>query len=141
MSFKLIATIAAVDSLVFGIAGLIAPGWLAASMLGELDPSALALARLAAAAYVGYGVLAWMARAVEDPHAVRAISSANAISWALSAGVLVASVASGSGAAGLWATAAMQLTFAIAWSVPLVRGRAAPAGTGRAGAGVVAGPE
>jgi hypothetical protein len=127
MGFRIVATIAAVDSLAFGIAGLVFPAQLASAIAGELDPLALTIVRLAAASYVGYGVLAWLVRDRQDARTIQAVCLANAVSWGLSAVVFAAALLSGLGGTVLWAIVAMQVAFAVAWLVPLRRPRAAVA--------------
>jgi predicted permease len=116
MSPRTISPIAAVASLVFGGLGLIAPQTLAASLGMALDPVGSVAARLACAAYVGYAVLAWMARDVTDGAAWRAIAAANAAGWGISGAALALSVASDGLDGRVWLMIATQVVFALAWA-------------------------
>ena len=121
MSPRTLSPIAAVTSLVIGGLGLVAPGALAAPLGVTLDPTGVAVARLACAAYLGYAVLAWLARDLTDAAAWRAIAAANAAGWGISAAI----VAFGIGSAGLegaaWLMVATQVAFALAWASAYVR--------------------
>lgn len=116
VSPRTLSPIAAVTSLVIGGLGLIAPGTLAASFGMTLDPAGVVVARLACAAYLGYAVLAWMARDVTDAAAWRAIAAANAAGWAISGAALALSVASASLDGRVWLVIATQVVFALAWT-------------------------
>jgi hypothetical protein len=122
MTPRTTATAAAVTSLVFGAAGILAPGSLGSAFGISMDPTATALARLACAAYLGYAALAWLVRDVADRGAWRAVAGANSLSWGLSACVVAAAVASGMGDARTWAVVVLQAFFAAAWA--LAYGRA-----------------
>jgi hypothetical protein len=117
MTPRTTATVAAVTSLVFGAAGIIAPESLGAAFGIVLDPTGLALARLACAAYLGYAALAWLIRDVTDPGAWRAVAGSNSLSWGVSACVVAAAVISGLGDPRVWAVVAMQALFAAAWAL------------------------
>ena len=117
MTPRTFATISAITSLSFGVVGLVMPQVLGKAFGVEFDLTAMALARLASAAYVGYAVLAWLARDVTDPVASRAVAGANAVSWALSAVVVATAIASGVGDGRLWIMVGMQVVFAVGWSL------------------------
>jgi hypothetical protein len=121
MTPRAIPIVAALTSLVFGGVGLVLPGTLAAAFGVELDPLSTALARLACAAYVGYDVLAWLARDLRDPEARRAVAATNAISWGLGAVVAAATVSTGIGDGRIWIMVVMQVGFAFAWTEPYRR--------------------
>lgn len=123
MSSRNLATIAAITSLVFGGVGLALPVAFGRVFGIELDGTATALVRLACASYVGFAVLAWLARDLTDPRAWRAVAGANAVSWAVSAVVTALALVSGLGNVGAWALVAMQVVFGAAWSVAYIRTR------------------
>jgi hypothetical protein len=122
VSFRIIAIIAAIDSLVFGAIGLAVPGQISVVFMDmQLDPTAEALVRLACSAYIGYAIIAWLLRDVGDPGIQRAVALANTVAWGLSAGVVAVAVASGIGTSRVWILAGMQVVFAIAWAATLLR--------------------
>jgi hypothetical protein len=127
MTPRTLATIAAITSFVFGAVGLVLPQAFATAFGEQLDPLATTLARLACACYIGFALLAWLARDLTDPVAWRAVAGASALSWGLSAVVLAGASLSGIGDARIWAMVTMQVVFAVAWSVAYVRvARTAP---------------
>ncbi len=131
MSPRRLASVAALVSLVSGVAGIIAPATLASLVGLTLDPTGQGLARLACASYLGYAALNWFARGVTDGTAWRAIGGANAVAWAFGAGVSVLAFVSGIGDARLLAMVAIQIVFALLWSAAALE---RPAVVSRAGA-------
>lgn len=130
MSYRIVATTAAIDSLIFGAMGLAIPGQLAQVLMDmELDPVAETLVRLVCAAYIGYALIAWLLRDAADPAVRRAVALSNAAAWGLSAGVVAAALVSGIGTSRVWILVAMQVVFAIAWAVTLLRVRVTAART------------
>jgi hypothetical protein len=123
MSFRTLARLNAVTSLAFGLIGLVLPSALASALGLDLGGLAVpvALGRLAATAYLGYAVLAWMSRDVIDPLATRAIAAGNAVAWGLGAAVAGAGLITGLGEPRAWAVVVMQVAFATAWSLTLAR--------------------
>ena len=121
MTLRMVATVAALTSLVFGAGGLALPQAMAATFGADLDPTGIALARLASASYIGFAVLAWLARDLTDPGAWRAVAGANGVSWALSAVVLTVAIVSGLADARAWALVALQVVFTLAWSLAYVQ--------------------
>ncbi len=119
---RTVASAATVTSLILGGGGLIAPAALGGVFGVDLTPTTAVIARLACAAYLGYGVLSWLARDVVEPGAWRAIAGASAISWGLSASVVATALVSGVGNASAWAIAILQVGFTLAWSLAYVRG-------------------
>ena len=124
MSSRNLATIAAITSLLFGGVGLALPAVFGKAFGIEFDATATALVRLACASYLGFAVLAWLARDLTDPTAWRAVAGANAVSWAVSAVVMALAVMSGLGNTGVWALVVMQVAFGVVWSVTYVQTRA-----------------
>lgn len=121
MTPRTVATVAAITSLIFGAVGLVLPQVIGTAFGMTFDPTATALVRLASSSYLGYAVLAWLARELSDPAAWRAVAGANAVSWALGAVVLAGAITSGLGDARAWALVAMQVVFTIAWALTYVR--------------------
>ena len=122
MTSRTFLTVAALTSLAFGMVGLVLPAQLAGSLgVTTADPLLIAVIRLLSAAYLGYGILAWMMRPVSDVAALRAMAAANAASWGLSGIVLAAAVLGGLGDARAWMPVAMQAAFAVAWGIWFVR--------------------
>ncbi len=116
MSPHRLATIAAIFSLLSGGAGLIAPAAMAGVVGLTLDPTGVALVRLACASYIGYAALNWFARGVTDGGAWRGIVIGNAVAWAAGTVVTVLAMASGLGDARLLGIVAVQLLFTLLWS-------------------------
>ncbi|MEO5919274.1 MAG: hypothetical protein ABIQ17_06910 [Candidatus Limnocylindrales bacterium] len=125
MSSRYLATVAAITSLLFGGVGLVLPEAFGRASGIEFDATATALVRLACASYVGFAVLAWLARDLTDPMAWRAVAGANAVSWAVSAVVIALALVSGLGTAVSWALVAMQVGFGVVWSVAYIQARPA----------------
>jgi hypothetical protein len=121
MSSRMLATLNAITSLVFGVTGLLLPAVIPAAIGIEVNGPGVVLVRLAATAYLGYAVLSWLARDLVDPAAWRAIATANTVAWALGAVVCGTAVVSGTGDARAWAVVVMQLAFAIAWVTTILR--------------------
>jgi hypothetical protein len=121
MSPRIVATASAVASLVLGGIGLVAPQAFASAFGVSLDRTGEALARLACASYVAFGVLAWLSLELTDARAWRAVAGASAVAWGLGAVVTVISLASGLVTAQTWLIVAIQIVFAVAWSVVLAR--------------------
>lgn len=121
MTPRMVATVAAITSLLFGSVGLIQPQLMTTAFGIEATPTVLALARLLSASYLGMAVLAWLARGLTDSAAWRAVAGANAVSWGLSAVVLAIALVSGLGNSSAWAMVAMQLVFTLLWSMTYVR--------------------
>ncbi len=123
VAIRTVALAAATASTSAGILGLLIPDLLASA--AGIDPDAVVttVIRLACAAYLGYGLLAWLARNVTDVLAWRAIAIANVVSWGLSACALAIGLSSGVGAAWTWFLVAIQVVFAVAWASALVRTR------------------
>ncbi len=118
---RTVALAGAITSTSTGILGLLIPDLLASAAGVDPDAVVTTLIRLACAAYLGYGLLAWLARNVTDVVAWRAIATANAVSWGLSACALAIGLGSGLGAAWIWILVAIQVVFAVAWASALVR--------------------
>ncbi len=126
MTPRMVATAGALTSLLFGAAGLAVPTAMASGFGISLDATGVGLARLACASYVGFGVLAWLARDLTDPDAWRAVAAAQAVAWGVAAVVVVVAVASGLGEARGWAIIALQVAFTVAWSMSFLRASSVP---------------
>jgi len=121
MNARAVATANAFVSLVLGGLALVLPDAMGRAFGITLDPMGIALARMACAAYVGFGVLCWLARDLADQRAMRAVGSACAVAWGLGAVVVVVAINAGLGDARVWALVALQVVFALAWSLALAR--------------------
>ena len=126
MTPRMVATAAAITSFIFGIGGLAVPTALASAFGVTLDPTGIVLARMACASYLGFGVLAWLARDLTDPAAWRAIAAAQAVAWGVGTVVDIAAIASGLGEARGWAVIALQVAFTVAWSMGFLRASLVP---------------
>jgi hypothetical protein len=131
MSPRIVATVSVFASLVLGGVGLVLPVALATAFGVNLDKTGEALARLACASYVGFGVLAWLARGLTDASAWRAVAGASALAWALGAGVTAIALQSGLGGVQGWLIVAIQVVFTLLWSWVFARAssRREPAGS------------
>jgi len=116
MSSRVIATVGAVVSLIFGAIGLVTPGALATVFGITLDPTGAAAVRLAFASYLAFGLLSWLARDLTDARAWRAVAAASAASWALGAIVFASALLSGLAGNQAWLVVAIQVLFTIAWT-------------------------
>ena len=116
MTYRTIAIANAIASVVFGLAALLVPNALASLYAITFDNAAVYAARLLGGSYVGYAIASFMTRDTSDPATRRAIAAANVFAWAT--GCVVSTLAQVQGLAnGVgWATAALELVFAIAWS-------------------------
>lgn len=124
-----LARIAGSTAVAFGAVGLFVPEAFAAAFGIGLDPVGVALARLACASYVGFGVLNLMARNVQDASAWQAITAGNAVGWAASTAVVAHGVLSGLGQVTAVVLLALQIGYAIAWAAMYVRVSKMPAPT------------
>ena len=121
-----LARIAGATSLLFGSAGLVAPEAFATAFGVRLDAFDLALARLACASYVGFGALNWLTRDITDARAWGAITAGNAVSWVVSAAVVIQAMLLGLGQPTTLLLVALQLGYAGAWAAMYVRVSRAP---------------
>jgi len=113
MTYRTVATVNAIASVLFGLAALLVPTALASLYAITFD--AVYVARLLGGSYVGYAIASFLTRDTSDPATRRAIAAANVFAWAtgcvVSTFAQVQGLANGFG----WATAALELVFAIAW--------------------------
>ncbi len=107
--------LAAGVSVVTGLATLLAPAQIASVFGVALNDAGIAQTRLLGAAYIGYAVIVWFGKDVQDHAARRAIALGNVVSYALSAVVTV--VALGLGLAGMqsWSLVVLEVVFTAAW--------------------------
>ena len=109
MKLKTLLIINAVLLGFFGLTSLLAPT-ASATMYGvTLDPVSKHLNQLLGAFYLGLAVLAWMARKVTDPNALRAILLAFFITYSIAMIVTIIDVLSGLGNALGWSSIALYL--------------------------------
>ena len=115
MTYRTVATANAIASAVFGLAALLVPTALASLYGITFDDAAVYAARLLGGSYVGYAIASFLTRDTADPATRRAIAAANVFAWAtgcvVSTFAQVQGLANGFG----WATAALELIFAVAW--------------------------
>ena len=132
MTYRAIATANAIASVLFGLAALLVPTALASLYAITFDNAAVYAARLLGGSYVGYAIASFLTRDTGDRATRRAIAAANVFAWA--AGCVVSTFAQVQGLAnGVgWATAALELVFAIGWTWTYVAERASDAERRRA---------
>jgi hypothetical protein len=116
-----LARIAGATSVAFGGVGLVAPEMFAAAFGIQVDAIGIALSRLACASYIGFGALNLMARHVDDARAWQAISAGNAVSWAVSAAVVVHGLLTGLGQVTALVLLGLQVGYSVAWAMTYVR--------------------
>jgi hypothetical protein len=118
-------TLSAATSLVYGLAGLLATGQLAAAYGVTLDQQSEIVVKFIAASYLGYATTNWLARHTQDAVARRAITFGNFTGWAVSLAVSGYALTTGVGGAAGWGTLAMQAIFTAGWGYyAFVRGAA-----------------
>lgn len=115
MNRQTFMAISAGESVVVGLAALIAPAQLAAVFGVTLDDVGLSQTRLLGTAYLGYGVIVWFAREVRDVTAQRAIALGNFVSWTLGLIVSVVGIVTGLAGPQGWLLVALEVPFAAAW--------------------------
>ena len=115
MTYRAIATANAIASVTFGLAALLVPTALASLYAITFDGAAVYVARLLGGSYVGYAIASFLTRDASDPATRRAIAAANGFAWA--AGCVVSTFVQVQGLANVfgWATAGLELVFALGW--------------------------
>jgi len=108
-------TLSAATSLVYGLAGLLATGQLAAAYGVTLDQQSEIVVKFIAASYLGYATMNWLARHTQDPVARRAITLGNFTGWAVSLAVSGYALTTGFATAGGWGALALQAIFTAGW--------------------------
>lgn len=115
MTYRTIATANAIASVIFGLAALLVPTTLASLYAITFNDAAVYAARLLGGSYVGYAIASYLTRDTADVATRRAIAAANVFAWAtgcvVSTFVQLQGLANGFG----WATAALELVFAVGW--------------------------
>lgn len=115
MTYRTVATANAIASVLFGLAALLVPTALASLYAITFDGAAVYVARLLGGSYVGYAIASFLTRDATDRATRRAIAAANVFAWAtgciVTTFVQVQGLANGFG----WATAALELVFAVGW--------------------------
>lgn len=109
MKLKTLLVINAILLGFFGFISLLAPEASATPYGVTLDPLSKHLTQLLGAFYLGFAVLAWMARKVTDSNALRAILLAFFISYSIAMIVTIIDVLSGLGNALGWSSVALYL--------------------------------
>jgi hypothetical protein len=105
MRLTLTMTVAAIGSLLFGLAYLLSPGSLLALYGMTLDPSSQWVARLFGSALLGYAAVLWFARKVPSGLALRAILVGAFVASLTGLVVAILELPLGSGNAMIWPTA------------------------------------
>ena len=123
MSFRIVASANGVLSVSYGVAALIAPAVLSSLYGVDLTDREGMMVRLLGASYLSIGVIAWAARGVSEAVAQAAIAAGAAAGWGLSAPVFVVGLLAGHANAFGWTIPALQIAFAIAWSLVLLGSR------------------
>jgi hypothetical protein len=116
MNRRTFMSIAAGESALVGLAGLLVPAQLAAAFGVTLDEAGIAQARLLGGAYLGYVPILWFARDVRDATVQRGIALGSLVPWALGLVVTVAGIAAGLGTTQTWFLVALQVVFTGAWA-------------------------
>lgn len=121
MNVRTLFTISAVASALSALTFLFTPQQALSLHMGELLPASIWLARELGGAVIGYAVLAWMARDVKDPVALKAILWAFFVSWA--AGFIVAVLRQASGAVNSfgWGAVIVFGLFAVFYGLAVLR--------------------
>jgi hypothetical protein len=115
MNRQTFMSVAAMVSVVSGLAALLAPAQLAAVFGVKLDDVGVGQERLLGAAYLGYAAIVWFARDVRDVAANRAIALGNVLGWALSLVVTIAGIATGLAGTQAWLLVAADVVFTAGW--------------------------
>lgn len=123
MSFRTVASANGVLSLAYGAAALIIPALISSLYGFEITDREAMMARLLGASYLCLGVIAWVARDVSDAVAQGAIATGAAAGWGLSVPVIVVGLLAGHANAFAWTIPALQVAFAMAWSLVLLESR------------------
>lgn len=123
MSFRTVASANGVLSLAYGAGALVIPAVISSFYGIEVTEREGMMVRLLGASYFCLGVIAWVARGVTDAVAQAAIAAGAAAGWGLSAPVFVLGLLAGHANAVGWTIPAMQVAFAIAWSMVLLESR------------------
>ena len=123
MSFRTVASANGVVSVGYGAAALIIPAVISSFYGVEVTDREGMMVRLLGASYLCLGVIAWAARGVTDAAAQAAIAAGAAAGWGLSAPVFVLGLLAGHANAVGWTSPALQIAFAIAWSMVLLEAR------------------
>jgi hypothetical protein len=116
MNRRTFMSIAAGESALVGLAGLLAPAQLAAVFGVTMDEVGIAQARLLASAYLGYVPILWLLRDVRDATVQRAIALGSLAAWALGLVVIVAGIAAGLGTTQTGFLVGLQVVFTAAWA-------------------------
>lgn len=123
MSFRTVASANGVMSIFYGAAALIIPAAISSFYGVEVTEREGMMVRLLGASYLCLGIIAWAARGVSDAAAQVAVAVGAAAGWGLSAPVFVLGLLAGHANAVGWTVPALQIAFAIAWSMVLLEAR------------------
>ena len=116
MNRRTFMSIAAGESALVGLAGLLAPAQLAGVFGVTLDEAGLAQARLLGGAYLGYVPILWLLKDVRDATVQRAVALGSLATWALGLVVTAAAIVAGLGTTQTWFLIGLQVVFTAAWA-------------------------
>jgi len=122
--YRILMIVLAAVGVAWGITALLVPDLLAQLYGGELDPFARSFANVGAAIAVGFGLMDWSVRNLQDPATRRWVLISNLAAVALVAMFLLLSTASGTFNSLGWVGAAAHAALAAVVVVALIRSEA-----------------
>jgi hypothetical protein len=111
--YRILMIVLAAVGVAWGITALLVPDVLAQLYGGSLDPFGRAFTNVGAAIAVGFGLIDWSVRNLQDPSVRRSILICNLVAIALVASVLLLNTASGTFNVLGWAGAALHAILAV----------------------------
>ena len=121
MRLTLTMTVAAIGSLLFGLAYLLVPASLLSLYGITLDPSSQWVGRLFGSALLGYAAILWLARKVSSGPALRAILVGAFVASVTGLVVAILELPLGSGNALVWSTALIYFLLSLGFGDFVVR--------------------
>ena len=115
MVFKSVASINGILSIAYGVAGLVVPAAIASVYGLEITDRERGILRLLGASYLRFGMLCWVARAVTDGAARRAIALGALAGWGLGVPVALVGQLGGLVNALGWSVVGLQIAFVLGW--------------------------
>jgi len=128
MTYRTVATVSAIISVVYGLAALVVPNALGSLFGITYDTAAVYAGRLLGGSYIGYAIANFLTKDTADPVTRRAVAAANAFAWAV--GFVISTLAQLQGLANAigWSTVVLSLAFTVAWAWAYAQaGEAGPA--------------
>ncbi|HEY8657270.1 MAG TPA: hypothetical protein VIN34_11105 [Candidatus Limnocylindria bacterium] len=132
MSYRTVAILSAVVSVIYGLAALVAPAALASIFGVTFDEIARYEARLLGGAYLGYGIVNYLTKDTADGRTQRAVAAGNAFGWVVSLVLSTIGQLQGLSNELGWTTIALQLVFTVLWGWTYVIAGERDPGTQRA---------